>query len=902
VALSTDRWKSAAALALYLLLAAGLLREGFAPGAVMISGESLRGSLPWSAVLPPRPAHNRFLGDQPRIYYPYLLEAAQVYRGEADPVWTQRAGGGLPFLGNMTSSLLHPLTLLAAVFPVTLVPLLQALATLVLSAWFTCLFLRRLGLAWPTALLGGLAFGFGGHQVLWLQYALSHTLLGLPVSMWAVERLVEDRSRRRVGVLAVGLALILCGGHPETAFVSAIVALLWALWRLWDAQGRFQVAMAALLAAGLSAVQWMPFVEYAWSSHGRWLRELEAARGGGGAGLGAAAIFLGFGLATLALLRASIERSLFKRAAAIGSGIVVLVMARRMGMAVSAGVAVFPGMYGSPVGGGEFTGAQDFPGLDSGYTGVLPVLLLGIGAIIGVGGGFVRFFAGASLVLWGAAFHMPGIEGALRSLPGFSQLGPTRLLGPVGFLTACGGAMVLDRLCAAAVKPGLLVAVGRVAGTLVLIVLGALAALRIPADPQGGRPMIPGLISPQPDEEHPGTAPVPIVFSLPEAVDDLRVLVDGRLLRQGRAAASVPGQPHTVLFDAQRAEEGRHALRVETERGGETTTLADQPLAIARPRRVAPRDALMLLLSAGLLGALATGARGWVPWAAAALVGLDVLSFGGGYNAATPASELYPPTETVAFLREQPGPFRIFTEGTIVPPDTPFAVGLEHLLGYDNLGYHSHYLWLLGAKIDMDAFATFTFSRRTVRYDAPRFDALDVRYVLTDRATDLSDLRGWRLVHESEARVWENTENLGRVWVVGQAMNLLEDPPALLEAADPGEVALLETTLDRPLGGRGTAAVRSSRGGRMELEVECDGDALLVVAVNRGPGWVASVDGGPEQPTLPCDVAWQAVPVPAGRHLVALRVDSPAVRRGLALSVTAAAVVLLMVFLPRQLS
>ena len=49
------------------------------------------------------------------------------------------------------------------------------------------------------------------------------------------------RDRRAIAVLAVGLALILCGGHPETAFVSAIVVLLWALWRLWDAQGRFQV-------------------------------------------------------------------------------------------------------------------------------------------------------------------------------------------------------------------------------------------------------------------------------------------------------------------------------------------------------------------------------------------------------------------------------------------------------------------------------------------------------------------------------------------------------------------------------------------------------------------------------------------------------------------------------------
>lgn len=902
MALSTERWRSAAALVLYALLAAGVLRDGFAPGAVLVSSESLQRSLPWSAVLPQHPEHNRFLGDQPRIYYPYLLQAAAIYRGESDPVWTQHAGGGLPFLGNMTSSLLHPLTLLAAWLPVALVPLLQGLAVLTLSSWFTFLFLKRLSLRWPTALLGGLAFGFGGHQVLWLQYALSHTLLGLPFCMWGIELLVEDRSRRRIALLALGLAAIVCGGHPETAYISVLVVVLWALWRLWDAHGRFVVAGAALLGAALAAVQWMPFLEYALTSHGHWLRELEAARGGGGATFGAAAIFLVFAVAALALLRSSIERGFLKRVAAIASGIVVLVMARRMGMAVAAGVTVFPELYGSPVDGGAFSGAQDFPGLNAGFAGVLPVLLLAVGAIVGVGGGFVRFFAAGSLLLWGAAFHMPAVEGALRLLPGLAQLGPTRLLGPVGFMTACGGAMVLDRLCAVQVKPGLLAAARRTGLTLLLILGGTLLALRLPADPHGGRTVIPGLISPSPTDVYAGTAPVPIVFTLPRSVDDLRVLVDGRLLRHGRAAAAPVEHPVTVLYDAQRSEEGRHRLRVEVERDGVTTPLADQPLAITRPRRIAPRDALMALLALGLLGALGTDRRRWVPWAAAVLVGLDVLTFGSDYNAATPAAELYPPTQTVAFLKSQPGPFRIFTEGTILPPDTPVAEGLEHLLGYDNLGYHTHYQWLLGAGIDMDAFATFTFSRQTVQYGAPRFDALDVRYVITDRATDLSDIPGFQLAHESETRVWENTQNLGRAWIASRSMNLLEDPPDQLDAADPGQVALLETNLGQPLGGRGTARVLSSRGGAMEVDVDCDGDALLVLAVNRGPGWKASIDGAPEVDTLPCDVAWQAVPVPAGRHVVSLRVDSPAVHRGLWISLAAAGLALLMLLLPRQLS
>jgi hypothetical protein len=902
VVLSTERGSTSIAFLLFAGLALFLMRDGLQPDAVMLSGETLQRSLPWSAVLDEQPARNRFVGDQVRIFYPYLLEAAAVYRGEVDPVWTSKGGGGLPFLGNMTSSLLHPLTALAAVIATGLVPLVQGLAVLILSAQLTFLFLRRLGLRWAPAVCGGLAFGFGGHQVLWLQYALSHTLVALPLCFWAVERLVEDRSRRRVAVLASGFALLVLGGHPETAYIAGLVALLWALWRLWDAHGRFLVLGTALLAAALSAVQWLPFLEYVGLSHGRWLRTLEAARGTGGASLGAAVIFAFFLVAALALLRSSAERGFVKRLAAIVSGVVVLVMARRMGMAVAGGVVLLPDLYGSPVGDGTYTGAQDYPGLAAAYVGVLPVLLLACGALVGLGGGFVRFFGLGALVLWGAAFHMPGAEGAVRLVPGLSQLGSTRLLGPVGFMVACGGAMVLDELCARLVKPGIPIAVGRMAVTLLLVFLAALAALRIPVDPHGGRTLVPGLIEPTPDAVHDGSEPVAIVFPLAEPADDLRVMVDGRLLRAGRAGVSSAGRPLTVMYDAQRAEEGRHRLRVEAVRDGRPQVIADQPLAIHRSRRVAPRDAMMLLASIALLAAACVRPRPWVPGLALLLVGADVLSFGHDYNDATAAGRLFPPTRTVEFLSEQPRPFRIFTEGTILPPDTQFASGVEHILSYDNLGFHRTYQWLINAGIGMDAFATFSFSRANVDYGSRRFDALDVRYVLTDTQTDLSDIEGFELVHESETRVWENRQNLGRVFVVGEALDLTADPPEALMAADPGRTALLEQPLELPLGGRGSARVTGRDGATLFVEAQIEGQALLVLAENHGQGWLASVDGGPDVPTLACDVAWQALPLGPGAHTVVLRPDSPAFRLGRLVSVVAAGLWLLMLLLPRQLS
>ncbi|HTE05731.1 MAG TPA: hypothetical protein VK824_05995, partial [Planctomycetota bacterium] len=731
-------------------------------------------------------------------------------------------------------------------------------------------------------------------------FAASHTLLALPFCFWAVERLGEDRSRRRVVVLALGFALLVFGGHPETALLAGVVAALWALWRLWDAHGRFLVLGAVLLGVLLAALQWMPFLEYAQESHGMTLRMREAQRSVSGVTWGAAFVFGLFLLAALALLRASAEKGVLKRLAALASGVVVLVMARRMGMAVSATTLFLPGLYGSPLDGGRTTGAQDFPALCAAYVGVLPALLLAVGALAGLGGGFVRFFAIGGLLLWGTAFHMPAVETLVRVLPGMGEVDSMHFLAPAAFLVACGGAMVLDIMCDRTLKPGVLAGVWRVALTAGATVGCGWLVLSLQDSAVGGRTVVAGLLSPAPDTVHDGSGPVPIRVPLARPAEDLTVVVDGRTLRSGSAPLPPDGQPLVVLYASQRGEEGVHWLHVEMLAGGQRTVLADQPLIIRRERMLAVRDAAALAAAGVLLALLATRRRPWLAGAAAVVAAADVFSFGYGYNAATPAERVFPPTRTVAFLQQQSPPFRIFTESNILPPDTQFATGLEHILGCDGLGYHRTAQWLQNVPIDMDAYATSSFSRANVAYDSPRFDALDVRYVVTAPTTDLSGLGGLRLVHESETRVWENTDNLGRVFVVGQAMDLLRGNQRELESADVRTTAFLETTLERPLGGHGSARVTGRDGARLSVEADVEGEALLVLVENRGPGWLCSVDGGDARPTLACDVAWQAVPLGPGNHVLVLWPDSPAFRWGFLLTLATLLLLLAMLLVPRQ--
>jgi uncharacterized membrane protein YfhO len=56
---------------------------------------------------------------------------------------------------------------------------------------------------------------------------------------------------------------------------------------------------------------------------------------------------------------------------------------------------------------------------------------------------------------------------------------------------------------------------------------------------------------------------------------------------------------------------------------------------------------------------------------------------------------------------------------------------------------------------------------------------------------------------------------------------------------------------------------------RIELRVNAAAAALLTAAEGYDPGWTASLDGAPA-PVFPANVAFLAVPVPAGEHRLVL--------------------------------
>ena len=106
------------------------------------------------------------------------------------------------------------------------------------------------------------------------------------------------------------------------------------------------------------------------------------------------------------------------------------------------------------------------------------------------------------------------------------------------------------------------------------------------------------------------------------------------------------------------------------------------------------------------------------------------------------------------------------------------------------------------------------------------------------------------------------------------------------DASPLGEVAYVEE--GRQLGpSRGSARILEEVPGRVEVEVETDAPAVVVLADGWYEGWQARVNGEPARVLL-ADYALQVVEVPAGTSQVLFEYRPTALRDGLRLSGAAA--------------
>lgn len=142
-------------------------------------------------------------------------------------------------------------------------------------------------------------------------------------------------------------------------------------------------------------------------------------------------------------------------------------------------------------------------------------------------------------------------------------------------------------------------------------------------------------------------------------------------------------------------------------------------------------------------------------------------------------------------------------------------------------------------------------------------------------------------------RVFDVPNPLPRTYAVGRAIRVA-DAQAVAELQDPGfdveHEVLLTPDAPMPSGGgpfSGRSWITALRADRVSLGAALSRAGWVVLVDAYGRGWKASVDDQPVR-VLRANLAFRAIQVPAGRHVIEMRYWPPGLTPGLALSLVAA--------------
>jgi hypothetical protein len=207
-------------------------------------------------------------GDDLTQNFPLRVLAGHEIRSGQLPLYNPYIWGGAPLLADWNAGAVYPLTFLFAILPPIAAWTLSMIVTWAVAGLGMFCFLRALRLGSLPGFLGALSFAFAGAMSAQVaHFGLIAGMSWVPVQLLSVLRLTQARSTasrlRWIAVLAAAQGLTILAGEPRAIADAAVIVIIYAAWRvarLGRRCGPAAISVAAGLALGvcLGAVQWLP--------------------------------------------------------------------------------------------------------------------------------------------------------------------------------------------------------------------------------------------------------------------------------------------------------------------------------------------------------------------------------------------------------------------------------------------------------------------------------------------------------------------------------------------------------------------------------------------------------------------------------------------------------------------
>ena len=255
-----------------------------------------------------------------------------------------------------------------------------------------------------------------------------------------------------------------------------------------------------------------------------------------------------------------------------------------------------------------------------------------------------------------------------------------------------------------------------------------------------------------------------------------------------------------------------------------------------------------------------------------ALTIFDLFRFGWKFTPFTNKEHLFPQTESISFLQNQKGQFRIMTtDSRILPPNFSTFYRIQSVDGYDPL-YLERYGELITSseRRKPDINPPFGFNRIITprNFDSKIIDLLGVKYVLS--LSDLQSPKLTKVFQEGQTQVYENKNILPRAFFVENAVGAQDKNDAikkLFANKDNLDKTAIVEEFDSSTWTVGEVQIKNYEENKIILETKNEGNGFLVLTDSFYPTWHAKVDGE-ETKIFRADFNFRGVVVPKGSHRV----------------------------------
>src|SRR3989339_258235 len=212
--------------------------------------------------------------DTMEFAYPWKVFFCDSLKSKTLPLWTTDIYNGYPIHADGEGAFFYPINLILCLFlPAWAALNYNIILTFFFAGLFTYLYGRTIELSKTSAFLSAIIFMFSGFFVTHVIHLIMISVaMWIPLCLYLIEKYFKTNKVFYAILLGVAIAMQVLGGFPQMTYYSILMTITYFIFKYLNREDKQEIfnvkrhslvlLMILTIGIGLSAIQWIPTLEF----------------------------------------------------------------------------------------------------------------------------------------------------------------------------------------------------------------------------------------------------------------------------------------------------------------------------------------------------------------------------------------------------------------------------------------------------------------------------------------------------------------------------------------------------------------------------------------------------------------------------------------------------------------